>query len=245
MSVRALPSFALLCLGFGVALLLAPALAGAAEQNESQLWPEFDVYYRLNPNARLFFLLAPTREVENDQVSDITEAQIGAHVEVGVFAIGRARRNPSRYDADRMQYLRFRTGLRYLAAAGDDDATEWRIIAELTGRAVLPLDVHLALRNRLDLRWIDDAYSWRYRPRLWLEREFHAGSHLALVPYGSAEIFWDSRSDDWVRTRYQLGTAFAVKPWFAPELYWAHQTDDKSDGDVIIDALGIVMAFYF
>jgi hypothetical protein len=39
-------------------------MVAGADQREEQLWPEFDAYYRLNPDARLFFMLAPTREVE-------------------------------------------------------------------------------------------------------------------------------------------------------------------------------------
>lgn len=228
-------ALALLCAG-------PPAACG---DDDLQLWPEVDVYYRLNPSARLFFLVAPVREVANGRRSDITDTQWGANVDVGLFPIVRAHQEPARYDNHRMTYLRFRTGVRYLAVTGDDARDEWRIVLELTPRAHLPLEMLLAFRNRIDLRWIGDDYSWRYRPRLWLEREFKAGKEIGLVPYASAEAFWDSRSDSWTRTRYQMGAAVAIKPWFAPEIYWAHQLDDAADGNTVTDALGIVAAFYF
>lgn len=227
-----------------LACLLIPNVAAGADRKEQQIWPELDVYYRLNPNTRLFFLVAPTGEVEGGQSADWTDGQIGAHVEVGLFPIAKGRRAKSRFDNDRMSYVRFRTGLRYLEAVGDE-SNEWRVIGELSGRARLPAEMLLVLRNRLDLRWIDEAYSWRYRPRLWLERELKVGTHMAFVPYGSAEIYWDSRPDDWNRQRYQLGTAIVLKPWFAPEVYWAHQIDEGSDGNTISDALGVAFAFYF
>lgn len=220
-------------------------MAGNTAEKDAQFWPEVDVYYRLSSNARLFFLLAPVCEVEDGQRSDITETQFGAHFEVGLVPIGRAKRAPSRYDGERMKYLRCRAGLRYQSVPDDESATEWRVIGELTPRTMLPLDFILAFRNRLDLRWIDHEFSWRYRPRLWLERELPVGPHLSLVPYGSAEIFWASSSDGWTRTRYQVGTGVAVTPWFAPEVYWAHQSDDAPDGEMITDALGVVLAFYF
>jgi hypothetical protein len=145
-----------------------------------------------------------------------------------------------------MKYLRFRTGVRYLESPGSPDSDEWRIVGDLTPRAVLPLDVHVDFRNEIDLRWIDGAFSWRYRPRLWLERDFNIGQrHLALVPFGSVEFYWDSRSDDWVRTLYKLGTSVAVKPWFAPQVYWGHEIDDGSSGKTVIDALGMTLKFYF
>lgn len=229
--------------------LLLPVLLGvptaANSATVTQLWPEIDVYYRLNQDARLFFLVAPVREVNNGQRSEIDDTQFGAHIEVGLFPITHARQAKARYDHDRMKYLRFRTGVRYLHYDGDSEKDEWRIIAELTPRAHLPMEMHLVFRNRLDLRWIDDVYSWRYRPRLWLEREFKVGDHMALVPFVSAELYWDSRSDTWNRTRYQLGTIVSVTKWFAPEVYWAHQLDDASDGETVTNALGIDAVFFF
>ena len=70
------------------------------------------------------------------------------------------------------------------------------------------------------------------------------GSQLALVPYGSAEVFWDSRYDDWMRTRYQLGAAVPLKPWLAPEVYFAFQRDEQPERSYT-RALGVVVALYF
>jgi len=64
------------------------------------------------------------------------------------------------------------------------------------------------------------------------------------VPYGSAEIFWDSRYDAWVRTRYQLGAAVPLKPWLAPEVYYAFQRDEQPERSYT-HALGVVVALYF
>jgi hypothetical protein len=235
---------AVFCLVLALAILCASPPAARGD-DDKQLWPELDVYYRLNPSARLFFLIAPVSEVTNGQRSDITDTQLGANVDIGLFPILRAHERPALYDNHRMTFLRFRTGVRYLTVDGDDAKDEWRIVAELTPRAHLPQGLLLAFRNRFDLRWVDDVYSWRYRPRLWLEREFKVGKEMALVPYVSAELFRDSRSNTWNRTRYQVGTAVSVTPWFAPEIYWAHQLDDASDGDTVTDALGIVAAFFF
>ena len=233
---------------FCLALVLAVLCASPPSANgddDNQLWPELDVYYGLSPSARLFFLVAPVREVSDGQRSDITDTQFGANIDVGLYPILRGQEQPARYDNHRMTFLRMRAGVRYLNFDDNDAKDEWRVVAELTPRARLPRELHLAFRNRFDLRWVDDAYSWRYRPRLWLEREFKAREEMALVPYVSAEIFWDSRSDSWNRTQYQVGTAIALKPWLAPKVYWAHQLDDGSGGETITDALGIDVAFFF
>ena len=70
------------------------------------------------------------------------------------------------------------------------------------------------------------------------------GSQLALVPYGSAEVYWDSRYDDWVRTKYQLGTSVVLTPWIAPEVYVAFQRDEQPQLSYT-HALGVVIALYF
>jgi hypothetical protein len=149
------------------------------------------------------------------------------------------------YDTDRLRYLRFRAGIRYATALEEsNDYEEWRGILELTPRARLPGDIVMAFRNRGDLRWMNGDFSWRYRPRLWLEREFSIGTTASLVPYGSAEIFYDSRYEAWTRTRYQLGMAVPLNRVFAPEVYVAHQRDEEPTLKYT-NALGFVLGFYF
>jgi len=229
---------------------LASARAAAQDPETShQLWPEANVYVRLSDASRLYFLLASVRErdAETGELSKISDIQVGAHIEFGLVPFGRRATLQARYDAHRLSYLRLRFGLRYQTSFDDDEPPryeEWRGIVELTPRASLPGGLLAAQRNRVDLRWIHGDFSWRYRPRLWLEREFRVGPQLALVPYGSAEVFWDSRYDDWVRTRYQLGAAVPLKPWLAPEVYYAFQRDEQPTRSYT-RALGVVVALYF
>jgi hypothetical protein len=218
-------------------------VAVSSDGQETQFWPELDGFRSMDSHTRLRFVIAPVREVSNGQRSGLSDVDFGVDVDVGLLPIARAWHEPARYDNYRMNYLRLRAGLHYLDV--QDANSEWRVVVEITPRAVLPLDTHLEFRNRFDLRWIEGAYSWRYRPRLKLEREFKIGEHMALVPYGSAETFWDSRSEAWIRTKYELGSGAAVQPWFSPEVYWAHQIDDAPAGDTITDALGIALRFFF
>jgi len=236
-----------------LALGLAPALtARAAAQDpetSDQLWPEGNVYVRLSDASRLYFLLATVRErgTETGGLSKISDIQVGTHIEFGLVPFGRRAKLQARYDAHRLSYLRLRFGLRYQTRLDDDEPPryeEWRGIVEVTPRASLPGGLLGAQRNRVDLRWINGDFSWRYRPRLWLEREFRVGSQLALVPYGSAEVYWDSRYDDWVRTKYQLGTSVVLTPRVAPEVYVAFQRDELPTPSYA-QALGLVLVLYF
>jgi len=221
-------------------LVIVESHRGWAQETREQFWPELDAYVRLSPATRLFFLAAPVREADQFQ-----ESQVGAHIEFGLAPI---RRRPDRglYDQDRLQFLRLRAGIRRtFSLSGDErELSETRVVVEATPRAFLPWHILMAIRNRLDFRWIEDqGYSWRYRPRLWLEREFGVAG-IALVPYGSLEAFWDSRYDAWSRSRYQFGMAVPITTWFVPEAYYSRQIDTSPERSYT-NALGIVTTFYF
>jgi hypothetical protein len=125
-----------------------------------------------------------------------------------------------------MKYLRLRVGYRQSFTHDGDGASlsERRVIAEATARALLPGGVLAMFRNRGDFRWLEGAYSWRYRPRLWVERETGLGP-VTAIPYLSAEVFWDSRYHAWSRSRYTAGLVVPATKWLAPEVYYAYQSD--------------------
>jgi hypothetical protein len=185
---------ALLLVGLALVAGAAPAQAQDSVQVAYQFWPELDVFARLSPAPRLYFLVALVQEVEDGQFGDITDLQIGGFIEVGLMPFSRMRSARARHDTNnRMKYFRLRTGIEYLSPPGDPKM-EWRYVTELRPRLPLPADILVELRDRLEFRWIDGDFSWRNRLRLWIERETHLG-RVTLVPYGSAEPFWDSRYD--------------------------------------------------
>jgi hypothetical protein len=70
------------------------------------------------------------------------------------------------------------------ASGGDSSPSvaEDRGILSLWGKVPLPGSVWVENRARVDLRWIGDEYSTRYRWRMEATREFAVLDH-ALVPY--------------------------------------------------------------
>src|SRR4030095_15624514 len=74
----------------------------------------------------------------------------------------------------------------------------------------LPLDMLLSDRNREDLRWVNGEFSARYRNRVTLEREFKI-LNRQITPYGSAEVFYDSRFKTGNRDRFAVGAQIAFK----------------------------------
>lgn len=229
---------AVLAAGTLVGGLSRPAVA---QTTVGEIWPELDAYVRLSSAARLFLALAP---VLSGDAKSLSEQQAGANIEVGIRPLPLNPRRKAQ-DADKLRYLRLRLG--YWRIGTHDSSgrslSERRLIAEVTPRAFLPLDVLVALRGRVDFRWLEAGYSWRPRLRLWVEREGPVGP-VVLIPYVSAETFYDSRYDAWSRSYYQAGIAVPVTKRVVPEVYYGRQID-REPSDKTVNALGVVVTLHF
>lgn len=226
----------LLCL---VALTVAFCSGARAQQDsepQKQFWPEVDVYIPLNEKFRLFFLATTTR---SEETNSNLEGQVGAHLD---------------YHLNRKVSLRagYRNGF---SLGGSDPFKEHRILFEQTLRHPLPLDMLLSDRNREEFRWVNGDFSARYRNRLTLEREFKVRGR-GITPYGSAEVYYDSRFNTWNRNRFALGAQIALKRG-APlisllhpkrqlvlDVYLMRQNDSRSQPSRV-KALGMAFSIYF
>ena len=226
----------LVCL---VALAVAFSSGTYAQQDTDtvkQFWPEVDFYVPLNEKFQLFFLATTTKAQET---RNNTEGQVGAHIDYHVN-----------------KKISLRTGYRYgFSLGGSDPFKEHRIIFEQTLRQPLPLDVLLSDRNREELRWVNGEFSARYRNRVTLEREFKI-LNRAITPYGSAEVYYDSRFKTWNRNRLVVGAQIALKKG-APlmtlihpkrqlvlDVYVSRQNDSRSQ-PARVKGLGMAFSIYF
>lgn len=226
----------LVCLVALATALSSSARAQQESETTKQFWPEVDVYVPLNEKFRLFFLATTTKAQET---RENTEGQIGAHI-----------------DYQLNKKVSFRTGYRYgFSLGGSDPFEEHRIIFEQTLRQPLPLQLLLSDRNREDLRWVNGEFSARYRNRVTLEREFKV-LNRPVTPYGSAEVFYDSRFDTWNRNRLSVGVQVAFKrgvplislihpkKQLVLDVYVTKQNDSRSQPSHV-KALGMSFSIYF
>ncbi len=93
-------------------------------------------------------------------------------------------------------------GYRYLAAP-DKPGTN-RIPIAATSHLPLTAKLLMTDRNRFDLDW-SNGFTWRYRNRLTLERTF-AIHTFHLIPYASAEIYYESQYGKVSTTELYAGT---------------------------------------
>lgn len=228
-------------------LLLAASPISAEERNE--FWPELDAYIKLGERTRLFLGLAGTIAEETQTATGSTryeDAQVGVHLDVTLAPL--LRPDLRQGDWQRNRYFWMRIGYRYgrtLGAADDgaDRFRERRGIFELTGRtAPLAGGVELVTRFRWDARDVNDRYSNRYRLRLTVERPFE-WTGRAVVPFASAETFYDTRFDTWNRQRYQVGAEFELnRSWrLEPALY--RQNDSRAE-PARVNAFGLALKYF-
>ena len=215
---------------------------GQASNTSNEVWPEIDVYVNLKPKIRLFFVGTSSRSVEDGEVFNSTayEAQLGAAI-----------------DYIPNKHVVLRVGYRRGFSVGNDvdPYKENRVLTEQTLRRLIPGSLLLSDRNREDFRFIDGAFSFRYRNRVTLEREFHIFKGRTVTPYGSAEIYYDTRFDAWNRNRLIVGVQTSLrhgpilkllmpKRQISLDLYYARQNDSRSSSEHV-NALGATLAFYF
>ena len=188
---------------------------------------------------RFYFLATTVKESRES-----TEGEFGPNFD---FYVRPIREHPHlaalRMDESKNRFLLLRVGYRYLHSfTGDPD--ENRVVLEATPRYPLAGGVLVSNRGRLDLRFIDGEYSWRFRTRLSVEKEFSIGA-LRMNPYVRGEVFYDSRFDEWSRTEWIGGAAFPINRRVELEGYFDYQHDTGGDRNRQLRAIGSVLNLYF
>jgi hypothetical protein len=213
-----------------------------AQTTSNELWPEIDMYINVKPKIRLYFMATTSRAVEDGELFDgkAFEAQIGAHI-----------------DYIPNKHVVLRTGYRFGTSVGDasNPYKENRFLTEQTLRQMLPGSLLLSDRSREDFRFINGEFSFRYRNRVTIEREFHLFKKRTITPYASGEIFYDTRYSAWNRNRLTAGVQTSLrrgpllkmilpKHQIILDLYYTRQNDSRSQTQHV-NALGVALALYF
>jgi hypothetical protein len=221
----------------GVALTFADAARAA---DSSEVWPEANLFYRLNPRTRVFLDAAYAEGKE----SDTSSLDLGAYLDVSLKPVLPGRLMTDDWQRSRGLWARIGYDRIFKATAeSGPDVAENRGIVSFYGKAPLPANVWVEARVRADLRWIGDEYSTRYRFRVEATREFTVRGHT-IVPYFNVEWFYDTRYNGWARVLYQFGPEVTVNEHFRYEIYLARQVDRLPEQETL-DAIGLVAKWYY
>jgi hypothetical protein len=217
-----------------VTLTVLPVNLASAQSTQNQWWPELNTYLQVNQKTRFSFFAKRSTDGNNyDSVA------IGPNLD---FYLKRLRKRVRSNDVTKDKFLVFRVGYRYVGNA--DGPSENRGIVQTTGRTPLPWSILLSDRNRADLRWISgNAFIWRYRNRLTLERSFRIGA-VAFTPYLRGEIYYQSRYSAWSKNSYSLGVEIPLRRRMQVESYFEHDNQSRTSPQHV-NGVGLKFSLYF
>ncbi len=222
-----------------VALLIL-LLEIPARAQSNQVWPEVSTFVKLTDQMRFYFLATTVKED-----TDSTEGEYGPNFDFYLKPLRKAKRwGMFSLDESKNRLLMLRIGYRFIRPYTGDASVEHRGVLEATTRHPLALGVLVSDRHRMDLRSIEGEFSWRYRNRLTVEKEFTI-KQFRFNPYARGEIYYDSRHDKVSRTSLICGSAFPITKHVELEGYFEHQNDSGGSPNRTVNAVGAVVNLYF
>jgi len=198
-----------------------PAQAQPTYNNE--FWPEIQLHHWFSPHTQMILMGQTNRELDSGSAYQGQFGVTGEHR----FA----------------DWFSGRIGYRHGNALDGGPFYENRLLTEQTFRMRLPSEVIADFRTREDFRWVNTGYSMRFRERIQVQRDVAIGTYT-FTPYGSTEVYYDTRYGQFSRYRLTVGGTFPLFKSIAFEPYLTHQVD-FAPGTTITDALGLTLHITF
>ena len=219
-------------------LILVILFSAPAHGQTKQFWPEVDVYVKINPTVRLLFSAAGTRENGEHTDPDFS-ASIDFHIKP---LISLMNKRADHRDESKSKLMLLRAGFHYLPSR--QGSTENRIALDAIPRVPLKAGLVATARNRLEMRFIESDFSWRFRHRPGIERNITIGTY-EITPYARAEFYYDSNYRKWSRTALSAGCVFPIRRRSEIEAYYEHQNRTEKSPNQQLNAVGIQLNLYF
>ncbi len=173
-----------------------------------ELQPQANVYYSVDPDLRLLFQLQSALIPSHGQA----EIAVGGFADWSLAPLLRQLLSP---DRGKTRALNIRVGIKYadsLAPGAVGTSQDLALQLEFTPRYFFPGSLLLSNRNRLEARWrltASEPFSFRYRGRLQVEREFDVGK-FGLTPFANVEWVWQDAPAKWTQFRMEAGLQWSI-----------------------------------
>ncbi len=225
------------CLALVLLILFCRTGSGESTQ-ETEFLPEVNTYLKLKPNIRVSFQAKDTREG-----GDSTQVSIGPSMEFYLKPLVRLK-NITTFDLDdsKSRPLVLTAGYSFLTAPNSPSTN--RLALAATSHLPLKAQLLLSDRNRADLEWSNGTFTWRYRNMLSLQRTYAIRSYH-LMPYASAEFYYESQYSKWSTTELYAGTQLPVGKHFEFNPYYEHQNNTGKKPNKQVNAIGLTVNIYF
>ena len=191
----------------------------AAQKPTNQFWPELDVYWTPAEHQRTFLEISSSADQDGPKRED----------SIGLYQ-----------DYLRLPAAYFRGGFRYTRSANDNSYREYRIVGEATLETWANGLLRLVNRSRLEIRDVNDAWSYRIRDRLHLQRHAAGPTRLALAPYVTFEAYYYSQYRTIAKLGARVGSEARIYGPASVDLYIARQNNSRTTPKYV-NALGLTV----
>ena len=219
------------------------SLAGLAQDstgNQKQIWPELDLYYKINHRFRLYTQISGTR-----LNSSYTDGALGAYLDYFSLPWRKKRLDRQLNDTSMGYYLWFRIGYSYSnTTPGDGPSKDEQIIlTQADTKYHLPREILLTFRNRFDWRFINSDFQPRYRPRIRFDKNIKS-EYMTFDAYMYGEYYFYLNDNSQNRFRFCFGAEIRVLSFMNFETYYLYQFPN-SPHVASVNAIGLGLIFYF
>lgn len=201
-----------------------------AQNSSIELWPEADIWYRLNSSWRFSSFVSITKynESKNRDLNIYLNADYAwGHTKYVIY-----RRLVDQEKEQLIKAWMTRVGFMEGWSLGGSDSSyaEELLFAEIHKRIPIKGDILLSHRLRMDNRWLgqDNDFSYRFRYRLMVEKELKSGNS-SIVPFLNIEPYWDSRFLTVSKVRGIVGVTTSWNSKYALEGNITYQYDENYD----------------
>jgi hypothetical protein len=147
-------------------------------------------------------------------------------------------------DEENEHYLVFGAGYEYLHTVRNSGSRrQSRVIVQATPNYTIPGGFLLSDRNRVEFRWINGAYDFRYRNKLVIQRPFEIHK-FKFTPYVSGELYHDRNHHSWNQNQYAFGLQFPYQRRLMVDAYLLHQNCTTCSQNPV-NMVGITLNLYF
>lgn len=222
-----------LVMGFLFSLTGIPVLGQSV-----QFLPETDVYLKLNSHFRAYLQAKDDRdEGASNQFS------IGPSLQLYLKPLLTLKRITT-FDLDdaKPRALVFEIGYRSVTAPNALPIN--RMEPVLTLHFPLKAGFLVSDRNRADLDWTSESFTWRYRNKLTLERTVAIHSYH-LIPYVAAEPYYVDKYHKWSTTDLYAGCLFPIGKHVEFNPYYEHENNTGKRPNQQTNEIGFALYLFF
>ena len=221
-----------------VIVALLGALCSSPAQTTTEFWPAVKAHVDLRPRVGL----EAYGERLNGEELPQTDWKAGAKVSFRVKPLFKPLAGD--LDAENKYLASLGVGYEYLRKSKNGQpSNENRLILESTPRYAPGAGFLFLNRNRMEFRWLDGSYDFRFRLKVTGQRAFKV-DRFHFTAYGSGELFWDRNRHSWNENQYAFGIQLPFRRRFMLDTYVLHQ-NCTTCSQRSVNALGVSVHLYF